>query len=119
MIGIKINVVGLKESIRNFKGSGEMIAKKVNNAVYLASMIAVRNIKLTTPVLTGNLRRGIRVDEFKKFKATIMPHNAPYAIYVHQRNPFMQRGSDNSRVEIDKIFSKTVDDIAKELAKNT
>jgi len=119
MIAIKIDVMGLKKLIQNFKGSGEMIAKRMNSAVYIASMIAVRNIKLTTPVRTGNLRRGIRVDSFGKFKATIMPHNAPYAIFVHYRNPFMQRGADDSREEIDVVFNQTMNEIVRDLSNNS
>ena len=114
---IELKVSGLDQAIKLMDDGNKMAKKVLDMAIQKSAQLAVRNIKTETPVDTGNLRRGIRADYYP-MRASIWPHDAPYAIFVHEgtkyiknANPFMDRGISNSENDINEIFKMAMDTI--------
>ena len=112
MAYINMKIEGMTEVLSHYKEAPEFIFKQLNNAIELSMNLVWRNVRLVTPVKTGNLRAGIRPEPTNKpLYRTIMPHNAPYAVYVEGRREFMQEGANNSTEDINKIVSSAVSNI--------
>ncbi|MFA7367909.1 MAG: HK97 gp10 family phage protein [Bacilli bacterium] len=116
MIEFKIEIPNINKLSDNLRKFPEVSYRHIQEAVSKSIMLTVRNIKLTTPVKTGNLRRNIR-GTINPLRGLIASYNAPYAKYVHKRNPFMFRGLQNSEAKINENFDKALRNIIKETTK--
>jgi len=86
--GVKFNIQirGLAKLSTKFSQAPIKTYYELDKAVKRAALVAVDAIKDETPIgktRGGTLKRGIRA-EFGDLTATISPHNAPYAIFVHE-----------------------------------
>ena len=122
MITVELKAKGLKQLIDSFNKAPVIIYKALDTAVKRSAWIITRDIKAVTPVDTGNLKRGIR-PEFRPMAARILPHNAPYAIYVHEGTsrmrprPFMLIGLRHAMPAVENDFNKAIDVALKEITK--
>lgn len=119
---VAIEVKGLDKLVRDFATAEPEIKKELNTAINFAGVRIQREAKIEAPVRTGNLRSQIR------FKNTNNGHGvvgsyAKYSIYVHEgtryqsSNPFMERAIQQSKPDLDIIFSNAVRNIGKHLSK--
>lgn len=83
MVNFNIEIQGLDKLNANFQKGPKTVYDGLTRAINKSAMIIVRNVKLVSPVKTGNLRRGVRAT-FGNLSAKIGVYNAPYAIYVHE-----------------------------------
>ena len=114
MLEFNIEIKNLDKLSRNIKNFPELSYKRIQEALAKSTLLVVRNIKLTTPVKTGNLRRNIRGSIYP-LRGLIGSYNAPYNVYVHARNPFMTRGLMASETDIRRNFDKALDNIVKDI----
>ena len=63
------------------------------------------NSKRVTPVRTGNLRRSIH-GEVQGVNRAVVGTNVIYAPIVHRRNPYLDKGLELSRGEIDAALAQ-------------
>jgi hypothetical protein len=82
-VKINIEIKGLKKLQSAWRKSPLIVYRGLTWAINKSAWEITKDVKAATPVKTGTLKRGIR-PEFGKLRAVIKPHNAPYAIYVHQ-----------------------------------
>ena len=83
MPNITVQIVGLKELEANFAKAPTTVYQGLDRGIKRSAVIITKSIKDETPVKTGTLKRGIR-PTYGRLKAVISPHNAPYAIFVHE-----------------------------------
>ena len=81
-LNAKVTVVGLKSFSKNLRFSTRLMDKQLNIAVAKSALLITQAVKDKTPVKSGNLKKGI-YPEFGNLRALIRPHNAPYALWVH------------------------------------
>ena len=78
-----IKIEGLKQLQKNFERAPVDVFNSLERAINKSAWIITGHVKDATPVKTHALKSGIRPD-FGRLSATIRPHNAPYAFFVHE-----------------------------------
>ncbi len=127
MTNFNIEIKNLKKFKKALRNSPTIAKKELKLALTESVINWQRESGIRTPVDTGTLRRGVismgsvRVE---KTKAIISP-NVEYALYVHEgtskmrKRPFFQWGLDSAKSKIQKIFTKRINNVLKEIANKT
>lgn len=143
---IEIHITNLNELRAAFRRSPQVVADRLQDAIYGAALSVQREARMQAPVDTGILRSGIGIT-LSKLRAVVSP-TAKYAIYVHEgtgryarngngrktpwaytdshgntrfthgqkANPFMERAATNSESSVQAIFSRAVQQIVGDMA---
>ncbi len=122
MIGIDIEVKGLKEIAAAFARRPQVVKKYINNAISksifkLKEEANDRNFEFKTPrpLRTGYLQRSFDFGIVTKdFFGSIGP-TAEYAPQVHRRNQFMDRIARVSQPSIQRYFDEAAENITNEI----
>lgn len=132
---IVVEIKNAKEISDAFKKAPDKLKSELTKAINKSAFLVEREAKKLTPVRTGRLRASILVESFKErpgsysnkgelypisprpvseLEALISPHT-DYAIYVHDRIPFMTGGAGMADREIQQSFKQAVDNALKDL----
>lgn len=84
----------------------DALRSELERAMQQVVLVVEGNVKRVTPVRTGNLRRSItgRVEE--RGRRGVVGTNVVYARPVHRRTPYLERGLEASRDQIDAILAE-------------
>ncbi len=119
-----IEIKGLDSLVKDFATAPPVVKRELNTAVRFAGVRVQREARIEAPVRTGNLRSQIRFSNTNDGRGIVGSY-AQYSIYVHEgtkyqrSNPFMQRALEQSKGDLDIIFSTAVRNIGKHLAKGS
>lgn len=119
-----VEIKGLDNLVKDFATAPPVVKRELNTAVRFAGVRVQREARIEAPVRTGNLRSQIRFSNTNDGRGIVGSY-AQYSIYVHEgtkyqrSNPFMQRALEQSKGDLDIIFSTAVRNIGKHLAKGS
>jgi HK97 gp10 family phage protein len=119
---VAIEINGLDSIVKDFATAEPAVKRELNTAINFAGVRIQREARMEAPVRTGNLRSQIRFKNTNNGQGVVGSY-AKYSIYVHEgtkyqsSNPFMERAIQNSKPDLDIIFSTAVRNIGKHLAK--
>lgn len=112
---MKVNI-GL-EGLEKVKGNMGRRADKVKaviKTIFEKSLFLIeRYSKIESPVRTGRLRASITEGKFLFERYAQIGPTVEYAKYVHERNPFMDRGVSKALPEIRKMIKDEVKEAIK------
>lgn len=128
MAQIKIEITGLKELMRNFKKSPQILNEETETALKKSLTLIERNVKMRTPVDYGRLRTSIGGAEgwrWVREKVASIGTNVKYAFWVEVKparhktgeSHYFEKGVKASFPGISKIFEQAMQRFAKRVTK--
>ena len=123
-MSINITIPNLPKFQSALRKSPQSAEKEIKKALEKSALQIVRETKPITPIDTGRLRTSIGstssegILKIEKEKATI-GSRVKYAIYVHRRVPFLERGAKQAENKIKGFFKDAIDNVFKKIARES
>ena len=110
---LNITIRGIKKLMKSISVMPSTIDKEMTKALLRAGYAVEEKSKRITPVLTGRLRSSIRTRLRANGKSVEISPHTQYAYVVHEglgtskrkgRRPYMERGLENARPQINRAL---------------
>jgi len=112
-MGLEVQIKNWDEVQRRWGEAPDVVRDQFQKAID-ASLPEMRSAaRRETPVLTGRLKAGIEY-ESQPLKGVVMS-TVYYGVYVHKRNPFMERAIRPSQDIVIQRFQQAIDNILNHL----